>query len=167
MTDYQSYRIQIDDINISLIPGFIDQFWTEIMSPLPDDTVVYILVRVNFNGPIRNFSYRVDVTRDIKFKDVLYRAIWGQMDIIQDKYETLIPSHLIFSYFILNDENSKVVLPNILNKVREDLLKAPSDFPLPFVYKNLPNPDKHLFLPNGSIKINDYSFLPYNMDFSK
>lgn len=89
------------------------------------------------------------------------------MDIIKDNYEVLIPSYIIFSYFILSEENSSVALPNLLHKVREDLLKVPAEFPLPHVYNNLPHPDKHLFNPNGSIKINDFSFLPYCMDFSK
>lgn len=74
-TKYQSYKIKISDISISLIPSLIDQFWNDVMSNLSDNIVVYVLVKVDFSGTIRSFSYKVAVTRDIKFKDVLYKSI--------------------------------------------------------------------------------------------
>lgn len=164
MNKYQEFKIQTNNIDVELLPGFIDIFWDNIMSQLPDDTVVHILVKVDFDGMIRSFSFKFSCTKDSKFKDLLFKSIQGQIGVIGDYYDVLTPTYLIFNYFILDKEDSILCLPTILLKIKEDLLATPIDILSLSSSPDLPNRYKNLFHPNGSIKLNDFSFIPLDMD---
>ncbi len=164
---YTPFKLETDRIDNQVVHEFIDKFYESVMSQVQDGIVVKVVTKVEFSGTFRNFGKLVRITNDIKFKRILYNVIAGQMELNSNHYDQLLPTSFICVYIILDQDSSKILLPDTLLRIDTGLLTHPIDLPLPHEFHNLPDKDKKLFNPNGSIKINDFGFLPLNMDLSK
>jgi len=134
-------------LNPSIVERFLDEFWLNIMGSLSDNQVVSVIFKVRYtNNSTRSFSRINLITKDIKFKSIFLNKIEWHINKYSEHYEDLQVESIFFAYLISNLPLSHESHKNVNSILVNSIL------------------DSEIIIKDN--KIEDYSFLPLNMDIS-
>jgi len=108
------YQIKDDEIlTQELLESALDLFWSEIMEEFPEDRVVWLICKVQFEGKIRSFSQLLTSTKSKRAKEALLTDMRYYYTNNSEDYSggEYIPINIGFNYcessINLNDERFK------------------------------------------------------------
>lgn len=153
----KNYRASDQNLEIILasnnIELFIDKFYKDILLTLPDDQIIMLIFKVNYNNnDYKSFSKLIYIVKDHRFKKIIKDQINKYISIYFDEYSDNLITDYLFEYVLISKErkNYSLVRDHINDYLNTNLLENPV-----------------LVEENGFIStLKDFNFLPKTMDIT-
>lgn len=141
------YTRDIEVLDSSNLSDFLDAFWKDVMSSFNEEQVISLISKIKYaNGQVRSYSKTMKVTNDLKFKGIICNNIESYIDLNFEHYEDLEVRSIFIDYSL-------------------------SDYPLSHpkwseIRDILDNKFITMEVKIENNQINDYTFMPLNMDLT-